>query len=496
MMSRTRFVLRQIYSPGDFPGCITMMVMEQKKVAVIGAGAAGLMAAAAASEKGHKVTVFEKNEKAGKKLYITGKGRGNLTNACDTQDFFTHVMRNPKFLYSSVYEFDADQVIRFFEKNGCPTKVERGKRVFPRSDHASDITAALLRNLKQKNVKICYNTRVTALLSRENSRAEDSEDMEVTEEKPGKSHENHSAGIMTGLQAVRPDGRVETIFFDAVIVCTGGLSYPSTGSTGDGYKWARNCGHRINLTAPSLVPLVVRESWCRDLQGLALRNVRIDVFPSERNFRHDTEPEPGRRSAENRNESAVPKRRKKKAVYSGFGEMLFTHFGVSGPLILSASCKLDFTDPDSEYILYLNLKPALREEQLTHRIEREFSTAPRRKLENAIRPLFPERLAAVVAQLCGIDPQRTAGSVGRKEIVSLARFIQKIPITISGTRGYEEAIITKGGVSVKDIDPSTMESRIVKGLYFAGEVIDVDAVTGGFNLQIAWSTGHKAGASV
>lgn len=466
---------------------------ERKKVAVIGAGAAGLMAASAAAEKGHKVIVFEKNEKAGKKIYITGKGRGNLTNTCDTQDFFTHVMRNPKFLYSSVYEFDADETIRFFEKNGCMTKVERGKRVFPKSDHASDITAALLRNLKRQRVKICYNTRVTGLITDKMAKTED------TETGSGKDRRSRCSGKITGIRVEAQGSTPEEIPFDAVIVCTGGLSYPSTGSTGDGYGWAANCGHRIVPTAPSLVPLIVRESWCMDLQGLALKNVQIDIFHLNGKSGKETEMKAGPGeipSAQGPDRHTAKKSRKKKPVYSGFGEMLFTHFGLSGPLILSASCKLDFANPSSEYILYLNLKPALSQEQLTKRLEREFEAAPHKKLENAIRPLFPARLAAVVARICGIDPERTAGSLGRKEVTNLARFIQKVPITITGTRGFGEAVITKGGISVKDIDPSTMESKIIQGLYFAGEVLDVDAVTGGFNLQIAWSTGHKAGMSV
>lgn len=469
--------------------------MERKKVAVIGAGAAGLMAASAAAAKGHDVTIFEKNEKAGKKIYITGKGRGNLTNACDTPDFFTHVMRNPKFLYSSVYEFDADQAIRFFEMNGCPTKTERGKRVFPKSDHASDITAALLRNLKRQHVKICYNTNVTGLLTVIDESCQEAD----TAAQSGRGHRKLYAGKISGIRLERADGTAGSVHFDAVIVCTGGLSYPSTGSTGDGYKWAEDCGHRIVSTAPSLVPLTVRESWCMDLQGLALKNVQIDIFPLNGKSTKGTEmkAEPGKiLSAQDPDGHAAKKSKKRKPVYSGFGEMLFTHFGLSGPLILSASCKLDFTDPSSEYILYLNLKPALSEEQLTMRLEREFAAAPHKKLENAIRPLFPARLAAAVAQICGIDPERTAGSLGGKEVISLARFIRKVPITITGTRGFGEAVITRGGVSVKDVDPSTMESKIIQGLYFAGEVIDVDAVTGGFNLQIAWSTGHKAGTSV
>lgn len=415
----------------------------QKNIAVIGAGAAGLMAACAASDAGARVTVFEKNEKAGKKIYITGKGRCNFTNLCETQDFFDNVPRNPRFLYSAIYQFDQRQMVSFLENNGCKTKEERGKRAFPASDHASDVTRALTDHCKKNGVQIRYHQDVTGILTKE----------------------GRAAGVILSGG--------EQFAADAVILATGGLSYPSTGSTGEGYAMAEKLGLQVTDTAPSLVPFTVLETWPLTLQGLSLKNVRIRLMPKN-----------------------VKAGKKKKPVYEGFGEMMFTHFGITGPLILSASSYADFEKSPDGYMLYLDLKPALTQEQLIARIHRELDLAPEKELIHAIRPLFPERLCEVMVDLTGEgNRMRKAKTFNEKEIRSFADLIKAVPITVTGTRGFPEAIITRGGIAVKEINPSTMESKKVPGLYIAGEVIDVDALTGGFNLQIAWSTGHLAGES-
>lgn len=481
-----------------------MVKNMQKNVIVIGAGASGLMAAAAAAENGCRVTVIEKNEKAGKKIYITGKGRCNLTNDCATEEFFAYVARNHKFLYSAVYAFDHGMVKDFFEKNGCPVKVERGGRVFPVSDHASDVTAALVRRLQKLGVKIMYNCAVSAILT---ETADPEQALAVNKDDPD-SDVSGTVNTESAAVALKKKGRIvrtgvirgvrlangRELSADAVILCTGGLSYPSTGSDGDGLKMAGRLGLEVTPTAPSLVPFETKEAWCRDLQGLALKNVSVSIFPCEM----DNTVEEDAASAVSSSEEARKKKKKKKTnkpVYQAFGELLFTHFGMSGPIILTASCYCDFMKYPRGFRLNLNLKPALTQEQLEERIRREFTQAPDRHLPGAVRPLFPARLAEVVTQLSGLGTQRRAASFTEAEIKALARLIQAVPVTITGTRGYNEAIVTRGGISVKEFDPSTMESRRIRGLFAAGEVLDIDAQTGGFNLQIAWSTGHLAGTS-
>ena len=420
------------------------------KIAVIGCGAAGMMAALAAAESGGSVTIFEKNEKPGKKIYITGKGRCNVTNACDVTDYFDSVRRNPRFLYSAVYGYDNRAVMDFFENNGCRLKVERGDRVFPMSDHSSDIIRTLYNAVKKAGVKVLLETVVHSV---------ESEGGEVK-----------AVAYSEGNEPITHEE------FDRVIVCTGGMSYPSTGSTGDGYRFAKDLGHKIVEPRPSLVPFEIKEEWVKELQGLSLKNVGLKLFLEDAGVA-----------------AAAGKAGKKaRSVYDGFGEMLFTHFGVSGPLVLTASC---FYEKEKAGRLLLDLKPALDEQQLDKRVLRDFEAAPNKQFKNALGGLFPSKMIPIMVKLSGIDPEKSVNNITREERQSFVKLIKNVPMTITGTRSFNEAIITRGGVSVKEIDPSTMESKLIKGLYFAGEVIDVDTETGGFNLQVAWSTGHLAGES-
>ncbi len=433
-----------------------------KRIAIIGCGAAGMMAALAAANSSVSVTIFEKNEKPGKKIYITGKGRCNVTNACDQTDFFEHVKRNPRFLYSAFYDYDNTAVMDFFESNGCKLKIERGDRVFPVSNHSSDIIRTLFNAVKKAGVKVLFDTEVLSV------------------ETSGGS----VSAITYADKAVSPkkgDAPIMREEFDSVIVCTGGVSYPSTGSTGDGYEFAKAAGHSVKEPRPSLVPFETKEDWCRELQGLSLKNVGLKLFLSQKD-------EGKKGSAEDNNNNA----KKKKPVYEGFGEMLFTHFGVSGPLVLTASCHYE---KDKKAELLLDLKPALSEKQLDTRVLRDFDEGLNKQFKNVIGSLFPSKLVPVMIRLSGIDPERPVHDITKEERLGFVRLIKNLPITVIGTRSFNEAIITRGGVDVKEINPSTMESKLVKGLFFAGEVIDVDTETGGFNLQVAWSTGHLAGTS-
>lgn len=399
-----------------------------------------MMAAYAAAESGHAVTLLEQNEKLGKKLFITGKGRCNLTNASDMEQLFANVVSNRKFLYSAFYSYDNEQVISFFESHGMPTKTERGNRVFPVSDHSSDVIAALSAALREQHVEVFLHTKVKRLLLEKRD-----EEKRVT----GVELADH-----TKMHA------------DAVIVATGGISYPSTGATGDGYRMAEESGHKMVSPTPALVPMEMKEPWVRDLQGLSLRNVRMSVT------------------------------RGKKKMYEDFGEMLFTHFGVSGPLVLSASGCIPAKAFDQELSMTIDLKPALDVEQLDHRILREFDEMKNKQFKNSLGHLLPAKMIPVMIALSGIDPDTKVNEISREQRQNLLHLFKNMPLTITGLRDFKEAIITKGGVSVKDINPSTMESKLVQGLYFCGEVLDLDALTGGYNLQIAWSTGHLAGISV
>ena len=411
--------------------------IKMSKVLIIGGGAAGMMAAVFAAKNGNKVELFEKNEKLGKKLFITGKGRCNITNAAELEDFFPAVTSNPKFLYSAFYSFTNEQVISFFEELGVRTKVERGGRVFPVSDHSSDVIQALKKEMERLEVKINLNAEVKELR---------------IEKRP-------SGETVTGI--LLASGK--KISGDAVIVATGGISYPSTGSTGDGYRFARKCGHKVSELSPSLVPMEVKEWYAGELMGLSLRNIEIRITDG------------------------------KKKLYQEFGEMLFTHYGVTGPVILSASSIVGKKLKDKELTLHIDLKPALTEEQLDKRVLREFEANHNRQFKNAVDSLFPSKLRPVIVELSGIPEEKKVHEITKEERLRFVRLIKDFTMTLTGLRGYNEAIITKGGVSVKEIDPGTMESKLVKGLYFAGEVLDLDAVTGGYNLQIAWSTGYLAG---
>lgn len=403
------------------------------KILVVGGGAAGMMAAVTAARNGKKVRLIEKNEKLGKKLFITGKGRCNITNAADIEDLFSAVVSNPKFLYSSFYSMTNDQVIDFFEELGVKTKVERGGRVFPESDHSSDVIRALEQEMKRLGVEIRLRAEAEEILA---------EDGRVTGVRLSSGKELHA---------------------DAVIIATGGISYPSTGSTGDGYRFARECGHKVADLSPALVPMEVKEWYARELMGLSLRNVEIRITDG------------------------------KKKLYEEFGEMLFTHYGVTGPVILSASSIVGKKLREHPLTLHIDLKPALTEEQLDKRMLREFEANHNRQFKNAVDSLFPSKLKPVIVELSGIQEDKKVNEVTKEERLHFVRLIKDFSMTLTGMRGYNEAIITKGGVSVKEINPGTMESKLVNGLYFAGEVLDLDAVTGGYNLQIAWSTGYLAG---
>ena len=408
----------------------------KKNIAVIGGGAAGMMAAYAAAKSGAQVTLYEKNEKLGKKIYITGKGRCNVTNDCSRDVFFDQVVTNPKFLYSAFETFDNQAVMQLLEQAGCPLKTERGNRVFPVSDHSSDVIRALERLLQREGVKVHLHSSVKRVLEED--------------------------GQAVGLEL--SDGK--RIQADSVIVATGGLSYPSTGSTGDGYRFARELGHTVTQITPSLVPFYVKETCAARMQGLALKNVQVRI------------------------------RDGKKLLYDEFGEMLFTHFGVSGPLILSASAAIKPGRVEKELAMEIDLKPALTEEQLDARLLREFEEAKNKQFKNAIVHLFPAKMIPVMLEAGAIDPEKKVNEITREERMGFVHLIKAFPLTLCGVRDFNEAIITRGGVSVKEVNPSTMESKLVPGLYFCGELLDLDAMTGGFNLQIAWSTGHLAGESI
>lgn len=405
------------------------------QIIVIGGGAAGMMAAIQAAGPESQVLLLEKNEKLGKKLFITGKGRCNVTNDCDVENLLAHVVTNRKFLYSAFYGFSSQDMKQFLEERGLRLKTERGNRVFPASDHSSDVIACLSKELSKRGVKIRLRETVKELLTEE--------------------------ACVTGVRMT--DGTVYPA--DAVIVATGGLSYPSTGSTGDGYRFALETGHQVTERFPALVPFSSSSEWCPKLMGLSLRNVRVTLYDG------------------------------KKKLYEEFGEMLFTHFGVSGPAVLSGSSVAAKRIGKKPLTLSIDLKPALTKEQLDRRILKDFEKEKNKQFRNALGELFPSKLIPVMIERSGIPETKRVHEISREERERLVSLTKAFTLILTGLRDYKEAIITQGGVSVKEVDPATMESRQVRGLYFAGEVLDLDGVTGGYNLQIAWSTGYAAGKS-
>lgn len=407
-----------------------------KKIAIIGGGAAGMMAAYAAAKQGSEVHLFEKNEKLGKKLFITGKGRCNITNACDPQEFFPQVTSNFKFFYSPFYTFSNVDVMELFDQNNCITKTERGNRVFPESDHSYDVIRCLENLLKKYHVVVHTNTTIQKI----------------------KIENQQIQGVY--------DSRKTFFACSKVLIATGGLSYPTTGSTGDGYQFAKAAGHTVTELMPSLVPLNTKEDYIPRLQGLSLKNVTLRIYKEE------------------------------KVIFEDFGEMLFTHFGISGPLVLSASSKIGKELNSQELRGEVDLKPAIDFAQLEKRVIREFDYGRNKQFRNAISSFFLSKMIPEIVALSEIDPEKKVNEITKEERDRFIHLMKGFPFTITGHRGYKEAVITKGGIQVKEIHPSTMESKYVKGLYFAGEVLDLDALTGGYNLQIAWSTGYLAGISM
>lgn len=406
---------------------------KRPEILVAGGGAAGMMAALFAARAGASVTLLERNEKLGKKIYITGKGRCNLTNDCSLEEFLRQVPRNPRFLYGALNRFGPQDMMALMEEAGCPVEVQRGQRVFPRSEKASDVIRALARLMEQAGVRVRLHSRIQSLIVQE----------------------GRAAGVM-----LESGERLEA---DAVILALGGQSYPMTGSTGDGYALAREAGHHVLPPEAVLSALETVENWPRALQGLALKNVRLTL------------------------------RSGRKTLYTELGEMLFTHFGISGPLVLEMSCHLPAELAQAQ--VTLDLKPGLTPEQLDLRLQRDFATQPRKQLQNVLPGLLPLRLSALFPDLAGVSGERVCGQITRGEREQLGAALKALPITLRARRPLAEAIVTRGGVDVKEIQPATMESKLLPGLYFAGEMIDVDAHTGGFNLQIAFSTGALAGSS-
>lgn len=408
------------------------------KVIIIGAGAAGIMAAVSATLNGHTVSIYEKNDRIGRKLYITGKGRCNITNAADMKTIMENVVNNSKFLYSAFKQFDNQDVVEMLENAGCPTKVERGNRVFPVSDKSSDVIKAFQKILSELSVEVNLKAEVNSLI------IEDS--------------------ICKGIKLAD-----KSIYADAVIVATGGLSYPGTGSTGDGYRFAKNSGHKVGKLYPSLVPFTLEEKEeIKQLQGLSLKNVAVEIYDGDKN------------------------------IYKDFGEMLFTHFGISGPTLISASSYAveRIIDDKKKLRIVIDLKPALDNEKLDARLLRDFESAKNKQLKNVLPKLLPLKLIPEVLRQADLKEDIKICNITRKERLKLLYALKNLSYTIDGVRGFEEAIITKGGVDVSDINPKTMESRLITSLYFVGEVLDIDALTGGYNLQVAWSTGYVAGDNI
>lgn len=404
-----------------------------ERVGIIGAGPSGIIAAGVAGSRGKDVTLIEKNDRIGKKLFITGKGRCNITNNAPIEEFFDMVMKNKNFLYSSFYSYTNKDIISLLERYGVKTKVERGNRVFPASDKSSDVIRAFEKFLIDNNVKLMLNSKVDYVYM------EDSKFIVVISK--------------------------DKYVFDKLLIATGGMSYPRTGSTGDGYRFAKSFGHTITKLVPSLVPVEVEEDWIKELQGLSLKNVSLKAFVGD------------------------------KKIYEDFGEMLFTHYGMSGPIVLSMSNYLH-NHLNHKIKFFIDFKPALEDKKLDNRIIRDFQENSNKQIKNGLDDLLPKKVIPVIIRLAGLNPEKTINQITKEERLKLVNNIKNFPLTFKSLRPIEEAIITSGGVNVKEINPSTMESKIVPGLFFSGEVIDVDALTGGFNLQIAYSTGYLAGSNI
>lgn len=418
------------------------------KVIIIGGGPAGMLAAITSAKNGNETTIIEKNNRLGKKLLITGKGRCNITSSIDISNFINNIPGNGKFLYSAFQNYTNRDIINFLEKNGVSVKEERGNRIFPKSDRSLDVEKAFEREITRLHINVKLNSKVTKILVK-NSKVE-------------------------GVKYLNSEDIEKTLYADKIILATGGATYPLTGSTGDGYKMAEQLGHTVTKIKPSLIPLTASKGsikTCQELQGLSLRNVAIRLIDAE----------------------------KSKKIYEDFGEMIFTHFGVSGPTILSSSAHLlryknvEELLANGKITLEIDLKPALSEQQLDLRIQRDFSANKNKEFKNSLDALLPQKLIPVIVDLSGIDEDKKVNEVTKEERLKLVELLKKFNVTISGFRPLEEGIITAGGINVKEINPKTMESKIVEGLFFAGEIIDVDAYTGGFNLQIAYSTGYTAG---
>ncbi|MBO4309669.1 MAG: NAD(P)/FAD-dependent oxidoreductase [Lachnospiraceae bacterium] len=409
------------------------------------------MAAVSAALSGDETVLLEKNEKIGKKLFITGKGRCNVTNACTRDEFFENIVSNSKFLYSAFSNFNNEDLIKFIEDNGTMLKTERGNRVFPVSDHSSDIIKALNNALKNSGVKVRLNTSVKDILIENN----------IFESNGEEDDNSKKSGYSKKVSGVVTDSK-EKIFADKVIIATGGISYKSTGSTGDGLRWAGESGHRISSLKPALVPLETKEKWPSELTGLSLKNVTLSLLIKD------------------------------KVKYKEMGEMLFTHFGISGPLVLTASSVLAASDEWDVKVL-IDLKPALSDDEFDARLIRELKEGNKKELKNILGNIYPVKLGFKICELANVDIYGKCNEITKEERKRILDMTKRLPLSIKGTRDYDEAIITHGGVSVKDINPKTMESKVVSGLFFAGEVMDVDAFTGGFNLQIAFSSGYLAG---
>ena len=418
------------------------------KVIIIGGGPAGMLAAITSAQNGNETTIIEKNNRLGKKLLITGKGRCNITSSIDINDFINNIPGNGKFLYSAFQNYTNKDIIHFLEKNGVSVKEERGNRIFPKSDKSLDVEKAFEREITRLHINVKLNSKVTNILVKNNK--------------------------VEGVKYLNSEDIEKNLYADKIILATGGATYPLTGSTGDGYKMAEQLGHTVTKIKPSLVPLTASRGSikiCQKLQGLSLRNVAIRLMDVEKN----------------------------KKIYEDFGEMIFTHFGVSGPTILSSSAHLlryknvEELLANGKIVLEIDLKPALSEQQLDLRIQRDFSANKNKEFKNSLDALLPQKLIPVIVDLSGIDEDKKVNEVTKEERLKLVELLKKFNVTISGFRPLEEGIITAGGINVKEINPKTMESKIVEGLFFAGEIIDVDAYTGGFNLQIAYSTGYTAG---